>query len=60
MLLEVNARPGLSIQMCNQMGLKKPLEIIEKIASIPESVGSRVALGQEINRQLRLNTRISF
>lgn len=53
MLLELNARPGLSIQMCNQIGLKKPLEIIEKIAAIPQDVPSRVALGQEINYQLR-------
>jgi alpha-L-glutamate ligase-like protein len=51
MLLEVNARPGLSIQMCNRIGLKRPLEAIEKLTTIPKDVPSRVALGHSIHSQ---------
>jgi len=53
MLLELNARPGLSIQLCNQLGLLKPLEQIEQLSSIPPDTPSRVALGQDISKQLR-------
>ncbi|MCH9698618.1 MAG: alpha-L-glutamate ligase-like protein [Gammaproteobacteria bacterium] len=47
LMLEINARPGLSIQVANQLGLNKLLEHVKKIKSIPASCQERVALGIE-------------
>ncbi len=55
MLLELNARPGLSIQLCNKVGLKLSLKHIERLSGIPEDIESRVALGKKIYQELNFN-----
>ena len=51
LMLEINARPGLSIQLANRKGLLPRLERIEKIKTIPTSPAERVALAKEIYLQ---------
>lgn len=46
MMLEVNARPGLAIQIANQCGLRKRLGQIDGLESLPTTIAERVALGQ--------------
>lgn len=50
LMLEINARPGLSIQIANQKGLLPFLRRVEEIEKIPESVQERVALGKSLHR----------
>ena len=42
LLLELNARPGLSIQSANQRGLLPAIRAVTAEASLPESVDARV------------------
>lgn len=49
MMLEVNARPGLAIQIANQCGLEHRLRTIERMASVPTDVDERVALAQALD-----------
>ncbi len=46
MMLEVNARPGLAIQIANQCGLMRRLERIEAMSTLPTDVTERVELGR--------------
>lgn len=46
LMLEMNARPGLSIQIANQCGLLTRLEKIKAMETIPDSVESRVNLAK--------------
>jgi alpha-L-glutamate ligase-like protein len=55
MILELNARPGLAIQLANAAGLRPRLEAVDAILGPPPGDGAprlavteRVALGQEI------------
>ena len=48
MILELNARPGLAIQIANLAGLGKRLKIIDKLPSMPETVAERVALSRQL------------
>jgi len=48
LVLELNARPGLSIQLANRRGLRPLIEEVERRVSHGLSVQARVALGQEI------------
>ncbi len=48
MLLELNARPGLSIQLCNGEGLLHRLQKVAAIRDIPLRAQDRVALGKEL------------
>lgn len=48
MMLEVNARPGLAIQIANQCGLTRRLRLIEEMAALPTDVDERVALGRAL------------
>lgn len=52
LMLEVNARPGLSIQVANQQGLLKHLNYIEKLKGLPKSLDERVQLGREISQKI--------
>lgn len=53
-VLELNARPGLQIQLANGMGLRPLLEEISAQADrIPEAIADRVALGCEIYTKVR-------
>jgi alpha-L-glutamate ligase-like protein len=47
LMLEMNARPGLSIQLANRCGLQKRLESIETMENIPISIKDRVALAKQ-------------
>jgi len=48
LVLEYNARPGLNIQLANQMGLLSRLEKVRALDEIPDSAAERVALGQQL------------
>lgn len=47
-VLELNARPGLSIQLANRRGLRPLIEAVERRLLSTLSVTERVRLGQEI------------
>lgn len=53
LLLELNARPGLAIQIANFQGLLDPLERIERVDTSGLSADERIALAQEIHASLR-------
>lgn len=46
MLLEINARPGLAIQIANQEGIKPRLELIKKHANDLKSIEEKVAFAR--------------
>jgi len=48
MVLELNARPGLAIQLANRTSLLKRLQTVEALGSIPEDPRSRAELGREL------------
>ncbi len=52
MLLELNARPGLAIQIANFQGLLHPLERIQRAVTSGLDAAARVALGREIAQEL--------
>jgi len=56
LMLEMNARPGLSIQIANQCGLLTRLNQIEAMAEIPKEIDERIALA----KTLQLNTGHTF
>jgi len=53
LVLELNARPGLSIQLANGQGLVGQLRKIEALESIPELASQRVALARELLGEAR-------
>ncbi|SMF94093.1 alpha-L-glutamate ligase-related protein [Methylomagnum ishizawai] len=48
MMLEINARPGLSIQLANKLGLLPRLRKLEALPRIPESIPERVKLAKSL------------
>jgi hypothetical protein len=46
MLLELNARPGLAIQVANQAGLKHRLQLAAEIADDTNNVDEKIALAR--------------
>jgi alpha-L-glutamate ligase-like protein len=48
MMLEINARPGLNIQLANQTGLLHRLRRIERIKEIPQAVTDRVEMARDL------------
>ncbi|RFA30503.1 alpha-L-glutamate ligase-like protein [Alkalilimnicola ehrlichii] len=48
LILELNARPGLSIQLANGFGLRPRLERVESLAVIPECAERRAQLACEL------------
>lgn len=48
LVLEYNARPGLNIQLANQMGLLARLQKVEALRAVPDSAGERVELTREL------------
>ncbi len=48
LMLEINARPGLSIQIANGLGLLPRLRKIEALKNIPDSIQERVALAKSL------------
>ena len=49
LMLEINARPGLSIQIANQEGLLPFLQKVESIKQLPTSVADRIKLDQQLH-----------
>lgn len=47
MLLELNARPGLAIQVANQAGLRDRLKVAAEIAELTEDHDARIALARQ-------------
>ena len=52
MMLELNARPGLGVQVANRDGLLHSLKWIESQAHLPASVDARLALAQQLSASL--------
>ncbi len=57
-ILELNARPGLAIQLANRAGLRPRLDAVDRALGTPDSdwqqalpVAERVAMGQEFARR---------
>ena len=50
LILEINARPGLAIQIANQQGLRKRLAIVEALPAIPADADARSVLCRELFR----------
>lgn len=48
LVLECNARPGLSIQIANQTGLLDRLQKVEALDAIPDRAEERVALAKQL------------
>jgi hypothetical protein len=48
MILELNARPGLAIQIANQQGLHGRLQRIENLEAAHGSAEERVAAAREL------------
>ncbi|MAM88129.1 alpha-L-glutamate ligase-like protein [Allohahella sp. A8] len=48
LMLELNARPGLNVQIANQRGLVPSLRKIEKIPVLPVSIEERLALAVSV------------
>lgn len=44
MLLEINARPGLAVQIANKLGLQNRIDAIRNLPSIPSSIEERLEL----------------
>jgi alpha-L-glutamate ligase-like protein len=49
LMLELNARPGLNVQLANQRGLLKNLKRIEKLDKVPTELDKRLAFAQSLN-----------
>lgn len=49
LILEVNARPGLSVQIANQQGLLPNLQAVEKLRNIPADISARLDIGRSLH-----------
>ncbi len=49
LMLELNARPGLNVQLANQRGLLANLNRLENLEEIPSEVDQRVIYAQSLN-----------
>jgi hypothetical protein len=47
-MLELNARPGLNVQIANQDGLRRRIKRVDPLAEQARSPEERVALAQEL------------
>jgi alpha-L-glutamate ligase-like protein len=50
LMLEMNARPGLSIQLANKIGLLPRLQRLKQMTEIPVSIDERVGLAKALAR----------
>ena len=50
MMLEMNARPGLTIQLANQLGLQHRLRHVREMVSVPEDISERVQAAKNLAR----------
>ena len=51
LMLELNARPGLSVQIANQQGLQKSLEYIDRLEYLPKDPQARIELGRNLAKK---------
>ena len=56
MLLELNARPGLAIQVANQVGLRHRLAAAAKIADLTDNQIEKISLARQQFSQLTVAT----
>jgi alpha-L-glutamate ligase-like protein len=56
LVLELNARPGLSIQIANRLGLHDRIRMIEQIKYVPDSAETRAMLACELFSEHELPT----
>ena len=49
LMLELNARPGLNIQLCNNHGLLPVLRKAQAIQQVPGGATERVAIGKQLS-----------
>ena len=52
MLLELNARPGISIQNANRLGLRERLRHARELAKEKKDAAGRVELGKQLYRRV--------
>ena len=57
LILELNARPGLGIQIANGRGLRGTLDYIDAVAPLPGEASARVAVMQDYHKGLRTTAR---
>ena len=50
LMLELNARPGLTVQVANQRGLLLNLEQVEALATLPSAIEDRLDLARNLRR----------
>lgn len=50
LMLELNARPGLNVQIANRAGLLKMLDQVESLDALPSTVDERVALATSLSQ----------
>ncbi|MEQ8663791.1 MAG: alpha-L-glutamate ligase-like protein [Gammaproteobacteria bacterium] len=48
LVLELNARPGLAIQIANGRGLRRTFDAIDQAAALPTTAAARAALAREV------------
>lgn len=53
LMLELNARPGLAIQIANKQGLAPILNYAKQLGTIPDLAEKRVKLGQDIHHKFQ-------
>lgn len=54
LMLEINARPGLSIQLAGKLGVLRRLRYLESLSKLPESAEERVDLARWLSHQSNL------
>lgn len=57
LLLELNARPGLNVQIANQDGLRRRIRMLDPLAERCHSPAERVALSRDLARRNYRNNR---
>jgi hypothetical protein len=50
LMLELNARPGLTVQVANQRGLLLNLEQVEARSTLPTAIEDRLELARNLGR----------
>ena len=53
-MLELNARPGIAIQIANSLGLRPALEFVERMETVPECPMERVRLAKMVEKEVTL------
>lgn len=48
LVLELNARPGLNIQIANRVGLRKRLDRVDAVEDLPDSAEARAEVAREL------------